>query len=145
MGEHCLRDSFICAFLCGRWRPPSVPDSPIRHGSDPSLSCPASPGRHSVVLAGVQGLFLLFSCLHILCVSGQSWLGRISPQVWECSLCYPPLGEGVLSSLDRCPGRTVPPWLLVHMGSGRAVPQWFLLPSLSRWLSSGSRAAVAAA
>ncbi|KAM6086091.1 serum response factor isoform 3-T3 [Theristicus caerulescens] len=25
------------------WRSPSVPDSPIRHRSDPSLSCPASP------------------------------------------------------------------------------------------------------
>ncbi|XP_042645219.1 serum response factor isoform X1 [Tyto alba] len=25
------------------WCPPSVPDSPIRHRSDPSLSCPASP------------------------------------------------------------------------------------------------------
>ncbi|XP_065486784.1 serum response factor isoform X1 [Caloenas nicobarica] len=25
------------------WRPPSVPNSPIRHCSDPSLSCPASP------------------------------------------------------------------------------------------------------
>lgn len=108
MGEHYLRDSVICASLCGRWRPPSVPDSPIRHGSDPSLSCPASPGRHRVALAGVQGLFLLFFCLHILCASGQTWLGRINPQVWECGLCYPPLGEGVVSSLDWCLGRTVP-------------------------------------
>ena len=72
-------------------------------------------------------------------------LGRARPQVWESCQCHPPLGEDVLPSLDRCPERTVPPQLLAHMVSGQAVPQCFLLPFLSRWLSSGSRAAVAAA
>lgn len=80
------------------------------------------------------------------CASGQT-SGRGGPRVWESCQCHPPLGEEALPSLDRHPERTVPPWLLARRVLGHAVPspQCFLLPFLSRWLSSGSRAAVAAA
>lgn len=146
--------SFVLS-LCGRWRPPSVPNSPIRHCSDPSLSCPASPGRFRVVLAGIQGVCLYSGALplhpHPLWVwaDPRPLVGPVlrSGKVINAShpLTSPQVGEKVLPSLDRCPERTVLSWVMAHVVSGHVIPQCFLLPFLSRWLSSGSRAAVAAA
>ena len=85
------------------------------------------------------------ACTSFVGVGRPGPLSRASPQIWESCQCRPRLGEEVLSSLDMCPEGTVSLWLLAHRVLGHAVHRCFLIPFLSRWLLSGSRAAVAAA
>lgn len=115
----------LCS-LCGRWRPPSVPDSPIRHRSDPSLSCPASPGRSRVVLTSVKGISLLCPCLHILCGSGQT-------QVLGCGKAVSATYLWVRKSCSPWPGAQKGQ---CHPGCWHTWSQGMLSPSASSSLFS---------